>query len=190
MAELIPLHYRARVATRQRIRIWVLWGFVTFAACGAALSTAYAWEMRSAGTLDQLEKEHRGRLALIVRSQELRNKRQDLADRMQKIQQLMDDKVLLALLHDISESFSTNDCLEYIHIDALGTSTEPGHEPNQFVVRLTGITNNSTTLAELMKRLNAKSQPKVDVVLENSRRETYVDGQVMRFQITCHAEKS
>ncbi len=194
MAELIPVHYRARVATRQRIRTWMLWGFVTFAACAACLSTAYARQLRSASALDELRSEHRSRLALIVRAQELRNKRQDLADRMQKIQQLMDDKVLLALLHDISQAFSSNDCLEYIHIDARGKGGDGAapRDGNQFVVRLTGITNSSTGLAELMTRLNTQTQPRVDAVLENSRRETYLDGQVMRFQITCArpAEKS
>ena len=61
MAELIPLHYRVRAATRQRTRAWVLWGFAAFALCGAALSTGYAWQLRSANTLEELAGSTRGR---------------------------------------------------------------------------------------------------------------------------------
>ena len=44
----------------------------------------------------------------------------------------MDDKALLALLHDVSQAFSGNDCLEYVKIDAGrggGCVTAGGLEP-------------------------------------------------------------
>ena len=36
-----------------------------------------------------------------------------------------------------------------------------------------------------MTRLGKNSTPAMNVVLETSRREAYLDGQVMRFQIVC-----
>ena len=79
-------------------------------------------------------------------------------------------------------AFAASDCLEYVHIDARGGNAG---EEGKFLVRITGITNNSTTLAELMTRLSKGKEPAVNVTLEMSRREPYLDGQVMRFQITC-----
>jgi hypothetical protein len=53
------------------------------------------------------------------------------------------------------------------------------------VVHITGITENSRTLADLMTRLGKNTQPEVSVVLQSSKREPLMDGQVMHFEITC-----
>ena len=187
MAELIPIEYRLRVATRKRLTAWILGCFVATLASGVALAYAFAWERQRTLTYESLREEHRAKSVLIAQSQELRNKRQNLASRMQKIQQLMDDRVLLALLRNISDGFSKNDCLEYVHIDARGATRTAAGDPagDVYTVRVSGITANSATLAELMTRLTKQSNPPMNVVLEASRRDTFLDGQVMRFQIVC-----
>jgi len=202
MAELIPLHYRLRVATRDRLHRWAFFTIITSAVCAAAVLSAYAWNLGSAGRLARLRGEHQAGSSLIVRSQELRSKRMDLANRMEKIQQIMDDRVLLTLLRNISDGFSENDAVEFIHIDAKNVTktdaangaaapatpnanTDNRPEGQRFLVHITGITHNSTTLAQLMSRLSKSSDIRLNVILESSHRENYLDGQVMRFQITC-----
>ena len=192
MAELIPLKYRVRVASRHRLERWIFWGILILAMCSASLLSTYAWQLRSSGELTDLRTQYKSRSALITRSQELRSKRLDLAQRMQKIQYLMDDRLLLALLNGISQGFSSGDCLEFIHIDAQSASTpankkspQPTDASNRYRVHITGITTNSTSLAELMTRLSKTAQPRMNVTLESSKRENFLDGQVMRFQIVC-----
>ena len=112
---------------------------------------------------------------------------------MQKIQKLMDDKTLLSLLHNISDGFSKKDCLQYINIDARAddkgnhNNAEPGD--GHYIVHVTGITESSTTLAELMTRLGRHTDPPVNVVLQSSKREPLLDGQVVRFEILCEQPK-
>lgn len=185
MAELIPLEYRLRVAQRQHLGRWLVTGFLVLALAGVSLAYAFAWERRQSAAYESLLNEYKQKSTLITRSQELRAKRQSLADRMGKIQQLMDDKTLLALLRNISMGFSENDALEYIHVDARGTSKPNATEGQTYIVRLNGITTNSSTLAELMTRLSKQTVPPMNVQLEMSRRENMLDGQVMKFQIIC-----
>jgi hypothetical protein len=188
MAELIPLNYRLRIATRQRLTIWIMAGAAAVLVVGALLAYAFAWERQRTTERDGLSEEHRDKSVLIAQSMELRAKRETLAARMQKIQQLMDDRLLLALLRNVAEGFSTNDCVEYIQVDARGTTRNGPPENNAtdaYCVRISGITANSSTLAELMTRLTQRTNPPMNVVLQSSRRDTMLDGQIMRFQITC-----
>jgi len=185
MAELIPLDYRLRVAQRQHIGRWLVACFGVLVIAGGSLAYAFARERAQSAQYESLLREYQQKSVLITRSQELRAKRQSLADRMNKIQTLMDDKTLLALLRNISSGFSESDSLEYIQVDARGTTKHGASDGSTYVVRLTGITANSTTLADLMTRLSKQQTPAVSVQLEMSRRETFLDGQVMRFQIVC-----
>lgn len=189
MAELIPPEYRLRNAQRQHLSRWVVIAAVTLVVCGGAIVSSVAWEKARERETALLAAEFRDKSTLITRSQELRSKRQDLANRMEKIQELRDDKVLLALLRSIADSFSADDCLETVKIDAHGArpdGTPPaGDADDRYAVHLSGITTNSTTLAALMTRLTRQDSPAINVVLENSHRDKLLDGQVMRFQILC-----
>ena len=188
MAELIPLQYRLRLATRKRLTACIIASAAAVLVSGASLAYAFAWERQRSAAYETLHEEHRGKSLLISQSEALRAKRENLASRMQKIQQLMDDRLLLSLLRNISDGFSSNDCLEYIQIDARGISRpdQPDKDGSDaYCVRISGVTANSSTLAELMTRLTQRSNPPMNVVLQSSRRDTVLDGQVMRFQITC-----
>ena len=190
MAELIPLQYRLRVATRKRLTAWIAGAVVAVLLCGATLAYAFAWERQRTMEYNALREQHRDKSVLIAQSETLRARRENLAERMQKIQQLMDDHLLLTLLRNVAEGFSANDCLESIQVDARGTTRrdtadKPAAGPDAYVVRISGVTANSSTLAELMTRLTRQSNPAMNVGLESSRRDTYLDGQVMRFQIVC-----
>jgi hypothetical protein len=188
MAELIPLSYRLRIATRQRLTAWIIAGAAVVLLLGATLAYAFAWERQRTTECEALWIDHQGKSVLIAQSEALRAKREILAARMQKIQQLMDDRLLLALVRNISDGFSANDCLEYIQVDARGTTrtgTTDSTAGDAYSVRISGITTNSSTLAELMTRLTQRSNPPMNVVLQSSHRDTLLDGQVMRFQIVC-----
>jgi len=194
MAELIPIEYRLRVAQRQQLAKWAAVAALAAIVAAVGLSAVYGWERKCAYEHDYLNAQYRDKSALITRSEDLRSSRQDLANRMQKIQKLMDDKTLLSLLRNISQGFSQKDCLEYVNIDARAddngnpTRTEPGE--GRYIVRITGITENSTSLADLMTRLGKNANPPVNVVLQSSRREQVLDGQVMRFEIVCQQPDS
>lgn len=187
MAELIPLQYRLKAAQKQRLSSWSLAMVVALAIGVSGIAYAFAFERRASAELVRLQGEFNSKSSLIERSRELRTARSALAARMEKIQQLMDDKVLLSLLRNISDGFSGTDALDYIEIDARGTTLpqEKQTGDGQFVVHINGITTNNTSLAELMSRLTRQSGPTMNVVLESSRRENHLDGQVMRFQIIC-----
>jgi hypothetical protein len=188
MAELIPFGYRLRVMRRQQIRQWATVAAIAAVISLASVGASYIWERKCAAENEALTAQYRDKSTLITRSQELRARRRDLANRMEKIQKLMDDTTLLSLLSNISNGFSAKDCLDYISIDARaqksgasGGESSDGH----YVVHITGITENSRTLADLMTRLGKNTEPPVNVVLQASKRETLMDGQVMHFEITC-----
>lgn len=188
MAELIPPEYRLRLAQRQHLAQWAVAGVVTLLLAGGAVAYGAVWQRGKAAEHADLATQFREKSVLITRSQDLRAKRQDLANRMQKIQQLRDDKVLLSLLRNIAGSFSSDDCLETVKIEAHGAKPDGAAAAvadDAYAVHLSGITTNSTTLAALMTRLTQQNTPAINVVLENSRRDKVLDGQVMRFQIIC-----
>jgi Tfp pilus assembly protein PilN len=189
MAELIPIEYRLRAAQRELASQWLRRGVLVAIAAAACLIYTFGWFRQRSTEHDKLAAEFKEKSTLITRSDELRSRRQNLANRMQKIQELMDDKVLLSLLKNISEGFSGKDCLEFVSIDARAQDAapapdKPAPDPH-YVVRITGITQSSGTLAELMTRLGQRGNPPINVVLESSHREPLLDGQVMRFQIVC-----
>lgn len=190
MAELIPPEYRLKAAQRQQIARWAGAGVVALLLSGGAVAYGVAWQRGKAAEHADLAAQFREKSVLITRSQELRGKRQDLANRMAKIQELRDDKVLLALLRNVAGSFSTEDCLETVRIEAHGAKpdTAPSgavSSDDAYAVHLNGITTNSSSLAALMTRLTQQNSPAINVVLENSHRDKVLDGQVMRFQILC-----
>jgi Tfp pilus assembly protein PilN len=193
MAELIPFEYRIRTLRRQQIKRWSFAAAVVAVISLGGVGAAFMWQQRCATEYQGLAAQYKEKSALIARSEDLRSRRQDLANRMQKIQQLMDDRTLLSLLSDISNGFSTKDCLDYISIDARAQkngSPDANDSDGHYVVHIVGITENSRTLADLMTRLGKSTQPPVNVVLQSSKRESLMDGQVMHFEITCEEPES
>ncbi len=129
MAELIPIEYRLRIEQRQQVSRWFSIGVISALAAVTVLTYTFIWYHQRTAEGDKLSAQYKEKSALIARSQELRSKRDDLAHRMQKIQELMDDRVLLSLLKNISEGFSGKDCLEYINIDARVQDPAQGDKP-------------------------------------------------------------
>ena len=186
MAEFIPLDYRMNIATRQRLGRWMVISTLVLACCVAALSSAYALERRSAAELQELKDQVQSRASLVSRSQMLQAKRQELADRMTKIQRLMNDRLLVSMLKDFAQGITANDRLEFIKID-LAPLTKPPESNKEppVLARISGITSNSGTLAELMTRLTKQSNQQVEFRLQHSQRTAFLDGQVMRFELVC-----
>lgn len=194
MAELIPLDYRINELRRRLIRRWAVVTVLTAMVAGGSLFSTLAWKWERVAEYTALQAERQSKSVLIAQAKVLRERRLDLAARMQKMQELKEDKVLLALLRNISDGFSAHDCLEYINVEA--------HNPRQggkasddkpYSVRISGITANDTTHADLLNRLTeigAKSDPPITITPESLKRENLLDGQVMRFQILCEKPKT
>jgi len=169
---------------------------LTALVAGGSLGYAYSWKQGKAAAYEALSRDFQEKSVLIQQSKELRARRLDLAARMQKMQELMDDRILLSLLRNISEGFSSSDCLEYVSIEAHATATsKDAKEANgeeKYSVRINGVTANDTSHADLLNRLTeigAKSNPPIVITPESLKREKCLDGQVMRFQILCEKPK-
>src|SRR5688500_18327652 len=111
MAELIPIEYRLKTAQKQHLSKWMLIGVVTAGVSLASLTYTYMWGRQQRAERDSLAAEFQAKSSTISQSQQLLQTRQELAKRMQKVEQLMDDKMLLSLLKNISEGFASTDCL-------------------------------------------------------------------------------
>jgi hypothetical protein len=190
MAELIPFEYRIRTMRWRQIKLWSIAAGLAAVISLGGVGAVYMWQQRCATAYQGLVSQFKEKSALITRSQDLRSRRQDLANRMEKIQKLMDDRTLLSLLSDISNGFSPKDCLNYISIDSRAQKNGSNDADGRYVVHIVGITENSRTLADLMTRLGKNTQPPVNVVLQSSKREPYMDGQVMHFELTCEQPES
>lgn len=189
MAELIPLNYRLRVASRRRIERWVLASLLTSGVCAAIFLSCLSVNIRARAVQAALHSEHTNLLPVLNRANEFCIRRAVMAERMATIQRLRDDKTLLAALTEISNGISTEvDHLDYIHLSNSVESPEADKDKKILpgtVAKITGITDNSTTMGELMTRLGQQTPSHMGVVLESSRSEKLLDGHIMRFQLTC-----
>lgn len=191
MAELIPLTYRLRVASRRRIERWILVGLLATGVCATIYLSCLSVNLRARAVQAALSTEHASKLPVLNRANEFCARRAIIAERMATIQHLRDDKTLLAALTEISNGISTDfDHLDYIHIHNSVESSEAEKDKDKAaapgtVAKITGITDNSTTMGELMTRLGQQNPSPMGVVLDSSRSETLLDGQIMRFQLTC-----
>src|SRR6476660_3448080 len=122
MAELIPIHYRLRAAQKHHLHRWYIAGGITAAVALASVTHAFMWQLQQTAAEKELVAQVQQHSSALVKSQQIVASRQELANRMQKVESLMDDKMLLSLLKNISEGFASSDCLEYISIDARGKS--------------------------------------------------------------------
>jgi hypothetical protein len=190
MAELIPIEYRIQVARGQHLQRWAFVVILTAVMAGGGLAYAFAWERGRASEFERLNSEYHAKSVLITQARELQSRRLDLAARMKKMQELMNDKVLISLLRSVSNGFSTNDLLTYLSIDAHPRQAA-GAKPAEdfgYRVHVNGITASDASHAALVGRLadiGARSDPPIAINPESLRREKMFDGQVMRFQIVC-----
>jgi hypothetical protein len=186
MAELIPLEYRIGVARARLISRWSTVLVVTVAVAAAALLSTYLWKRRQAAEYARLELQYRDSSAFVQQYNNLRAKRDDLAQRMQKLEDLRHDRVLLSLLHSVSSGFAEADCLEYVCIDAHPPEKKPAGA--KYSVRMRGITADDGSHARLLERLTdigKKSQPPINVPLGEKHLFQLFDGTVTSFDITC-----
>jgi hypothetical protein len=191
VAELIPLEYRIRVARGRLVSRWITVLIVMFAVAGAALLSTQMWKRKQTAECARLELQYRDSAVLIKQYNDLRAKREDLLQRMERMEGLRNDKVLLSLLNSVSSCFSEYDCLEYVCIDAHPTDRKTGDPKNaapRYSVRLRGITVDDTSHSHLLERLTAvgkKSDIPVAVPLGEKRLSPMLDGSVTSFDITC-----
>jgi hypothetical protein len=191
MAELIPLEYRIRMARRRLVSRWSTVLIVTFAVAAASLLSTYMWKRQQAAVCARLEQQYRDNSVLLKHYNELRARRDDLSLRMQKMEDLRNDRVLLSLLNTVSSCFSESDCLEYVCIDAHLADKKPGDPKTadpRYSVRLRGITLDDTTHSHLLERLTStgkKSELPVNVPLGEKHLLQMLDGSVTSFDITC-----
>jgi hypothetical protein len=191
MAELIPLEYRIRVARGRLISRWIMVFVVTVAASGATLLSTYIWKRQKAAECARLEQQYRDSAVLLKQYNDLRTKRDDLALRMRRMEDLRTDKVLVSLLNSVSSCFSEADCLDYVCVDARlpeRKSADSRTPEPKYSVRIRGITVDDTTHSRLLERLTAigkKSEPPITVPLGEKHLVQMFDGAVTSFDITC-----
>ena len=107
---------------------------------------------------------------------------------MKRIEGLRDDKTLLSLLRNVSRGgFSRElDCLEYLHVHGCPRPRPPSpsratppsattavanaatdSDPSHFIVRMSGITSTTASLADLMTRMGKVADPAMQIRLRN-----------------------
>jgi hypothetical protein len=191
MAELIPLDYRIRVARTRLISLWCTALIVTVAVAAAALLSTYVWKREAAIQYAKSEQEYRDRAVIIKQYADLRAKRDELAQRMRRLEELRTDRVLVSLLNNVSTCFSETDCLEYVCIDAHSPERKSADSrtlESRYSVRIRGITIDDSSHSRLLERLTAagkKSEPPITVPLGEKHLLQMFDGVVTSFDITC-----
>jgi hypothetical protein len=144
------------------------------------------WKHGKAAEYARLEQQYRDSAVFIKQYNDLHARRDDLAARMKKMEDLRNDKVLLSLLHSVSSGFSDSDTLSYVHIDAHPVDKKP--EEARYSVRIRGITASDTTHSRLLERLTdigKKSRPPMVVPLGEKHLMQMFDGEVTSFDLTC-----
>jgi hypothetical protein len=170
------------VAQKAVLFRWVVYGLMAVACAAGGAFYTLSWQRKQAAALADLQSEYQTRSSLIESAKDMRKKWGELNDRRQRIAKLRDDSTLLSLLNHVSSATRDYDCLEQVQIDARKSASG---EKESYYVRLTGVTADPAGLAAYMKRLSADSQPPINVILESSKREQFLDGYVLRFHILC-----
>ena len=187
MAEFIPLEYRIAAAQRTVVRRWAVVLLLTAGVAGAGFSYAASWQHRQAAAYEQLNNEYTTKASVKVQARQLIERREAVARRMAKIQEVQDDVKLLSLLQSIAREFSDNDMLEDISLEAHGKAGDERNPPASFFVRVNGVTRSDETLAALLDRLSkagVKSTPAMAVKPGSNSMGDVLDGKAIRFQAT------
>jgi hypothetical protein len=184
MAELIPLEYRIHVARHRLISRWLTAGIVVAAIAATALVSIYLWNRRQSTQYARLEAQYRDSAIYIKQFNDLKTRRGNLADRMRNMEDLRTDQFLLTLLHNVSASFSDEDCLHYICVDAY--PAEKKNADSKYSVRVRGITIDDLSHSQLLDRLTdmgKKSKPPLRVPLGEKHLQSILNGNVTAFDI-------
>ena len=186
MAELIPLEYRIQVARKALLRRWSVLVAATAAVAVAWVLQTYLQRHQQAREFAKVSQEYQAKSVNLAQFNDLRARRDTLAQRMKNIEDIQGDKVLLSILAGVSGGMESKDTLNYLQIDAHPSDKKP--EEARYSVRIRGITANDTTHSQLLERLTniGKAAPFPLVVpLGEKHVSKILDGEATSFDITC-----
>jgi hypothetical protein len=186
MAELIPVQYRIRAAQKTVLTRWALAGTAAIAAAAIGIFCAWNWQHQQVKAVDDLTNDFRQKSPILVRAKEIKNNYDQLAQRLENMDGLRDDTTLIALLNHISAARNEYNCFETLQIDARKSASG---EKDSYFVRIVGVASDPKELAGLMDRLSKDSNPKINVILETTKREQFLDETVLRFHILCERQQ-
>jgi hypothetical protein len=155
------------------------------------LVSTYVWRRQAAIQYAKSEQEYRNKADILKQYSDLHAKRENLAQRMRRLQDLRTDQVLVSLLNNVSSCFSNADCLDYVCIDAHSPDKKSADSRAlnaRYSVRVRGITMDDTSHSHLLDRLTVagkKSEPPIHVPLGEKHLLQMFDGVVTSFDITC-----
>jgi hypothetical protein len=187
MAELIPLEYRIAVAQRALVRRWCFVLGATAVVAAFSFGWVYNWQRQQLAEYNRVNQECNTKSVKKLGARQLIDRRAELARKMATVQSLSQDELLLSLMRNISSQFSDNEVLDYLAVQAHGRpGADKGNE--KFFARITGETVNDGTRADLVDRLTKAGQqgiPAMGVSAENTTVAKIMDGEAVRFQISC-----
>ncbi len=186
MAELIPVEYRIRVARAALVSRWSTLLIITVAVAAVALLQTYMWRRKQAAEFARLTRQCQDNAVFLTEYNDLRARRDDLAGRMKKMEDLQGDKVLLALLTGVSGGFAESDSLEFLRVVAHPADVKPADA--RYSVRIRGITANDTSHSRFLERLTQIGKsPRLPLIVPLGEKHltTLLDGEVTSFDITC-----
>jgi hypothetical protein len=187
MAELIPMEYRIAASQKAATRRW---GFVvglTALVAASGLSYVAAWQRQQFIAFDLVSKEYQESSKVKVEARQLITRRETVAKRMEKIQGVQDDQMMLDLVRNITAQFSENDMLQDISLEVHGKAGDERLPLGSFSVRVAGATKSDETHAALLDRLSkvgSESKPAMAVKPGSASISDMLDGKVVRFQVT------
>jgi len=187
MAELIPMEYRVAAAQKSAVRRWGVIAGVAALVAATGLSYAAAWQRQQFLAFDRVNNDYKLKSAVKFQARQLVDRRDAMARRMAKIQDIQDDQYMMALIRNIAKEFSENDILENLFVEVHGKSGDERLPAGSFSVRVNGMTKSDETHAALLDRLSKVGQtstPAMAVKPGSALQFDLLAGKAVRFQVT------
>ena len=187
MAELIPMEYRIAAAQKRAVRRWGVVVGVAALVAATGLSYAAAWQRRQFQAFDRVASDYKLKSAVKVEARQLVDRRDAVAKRMAKIQDVQEDQYMMALIRNIAHEFSENDLLVNISLEVHGKSGDERLPVGSFSVRVNGITKSDETHAALLDRLSKVGQaatPAMAVKPGSAVQADLLNSKAVNFQVT------
>ena len=187
MAELIPLEYRIAVSQKRLARRWGFISALALAVAVGGLVTAWRWQHKQYLAYAEVKQFYDHRAMIKVKAKSLIDQREDMANRMARLEEVQNDQTMLLLMQNITREFSDEDMLEDITLEVHGKLGEERNPPGSFTVIVNGITKSNITLSTLVSRLSkagAKSIPAMRVQPGSSSTGVVMGGNAVRFHVT------
>jgi len=187
MAELIPMEYRVAAAQKRAVRRWGVVAGVAALVAASGLSYAAAWQRQQFLAFERVNNDYKLKSAVKLEARQLVDRREAMAKRMAKIQDVQDDQYMMAILRNIAQEFSENDILENIVLEVHGKSGDERLPAGSFSVRVNGMTRSDETHSALIDRLSKvgqKSTPAMAVKPGSVVESDLLAGKAVRFQLT------